>query len=65
MTTILTTTGELNMQWKIAGLTIGVLTGILVILSVRMPLYFSVPVVVGLMLAGGRISEAIGSQRKS
>lgn len=53
------------MQWKIAGLTIGALTGVLVILSVRMPLYFSVPVVVGLMLVGGRISEAIGSQRKS
>lgn len=52
------------MQWKIVGFAVGALLGSILILSVRMPFYLSLPVMVGLTLAGGKLSEAIASKRK-
>lgn len=52
------------MQWRIVGFAVGALVGTILILSVRMPFYLSLPVMVGLTLAGGKLSEAITSKRK-
>lgn len=52
------------MQWKIVGFAVGALVGSILILSVQMPFYLSLPVMVGLTLAGGKLSEAIASTRK-
>lgn len=52
------------MQWRIVGFAVGALVGTILILSVRMPFYLSLPVMVGLTLAGGKLSEAIASKRK-
>lgn len=52
------------MQWKIVGFAVGALLGSILILSVRMPFYLSLPVMVGLTFAGGKLSEAIASKRK-
>ncbi|MDE2143024.1 MAG: hypothetical protein KGJ84_11505 [Elusimicrobia bacterium] len=52
------------MPWKIAGFIVGLLTGTIVILSIRMPLYLNVPVMVGLTLAAGSVFAALGERRK-
>lgn len=52
------------MQWKIVGFAVGALVGAILLLSVRMPFYLSLPVMVGLTLAGGKLSEAIAAGRK-
>lgn len=51
------------MQWKIVGYAVGALVGTILILSVRMPFYLSLPAVVGLTLVGGKLSEAISAAR--
>lgn len=52
------------MPWKIAGLVIGVLLGIIALLYVRRPFFLSFPIQMGLLLAGGEIGERMGSSRQ-
>lgn len=55
---------DYSMPWKIAGFVIGALLGIVVILYVRMPFFLSLPLQIGLLLAGGKIGERIGSSKR-
>ena len=55
---------ECAMSWKIAGLVIGALLGIVVMLYARMPFFFSLPLQIALLLVGGKIGERIGSGRR-
>lgn len=49
-------------SWRTVGFLIGALLGIAVLLAVRMPLYFSVPFQIVLLVAGGKIGERFGSR---
>lgn len=49
--------------WKFAGLAIGALLGIVVMLYIRMPFFLSLPLRIALLLAGGKIGERIGASK--
>ena len=58
------TVEECSMAWKIAGLVIGALLGIVVMLYTRMPFFLSLPLQIALLLVGCKIGERIGSSKR-